>query len=385
MSLINQMLRDLEARQSSPGSGPNPLAGLRSTTAEGATLAAVRWRWMGVAAAVALLVAGVLLLGPWPGGMPSAESRAVALAPPPTPPVSTPADTEAATSTRPAGADADAEPNPSAMAPERAAPPVAAASEGSRESDAGTDSLVDIHTMAAAYQRPPSAADEPTPAAAPTTPATAPAGPSAPHQEAPRASTRSAPPAPVLEARALQQRGLAARRRGDAVAAEALLRDALERDPQLVTARTELAELLIADRRGADAARLLDEGLRIAPGHGAIARIRARLLLDDGEFDAAAGLLRASLPPLAEVPDHYALLAATEQRRGRDADAAVLYRRLLGLRPDAGPWLVGLAISLERLGETAPAATAYRRALADPGLAEVLRRYAGARIRALES
>jgi Tfp pilus assembly protein PilF len=181
------------------------------------------------------------------------------------------------------------------------------------------------------------------------------------------------------------QEGLEALRSKDRRAAEARFREALEGPAGFAPARMELARLLIEERRLDEAARLLDDGLALAPADSALAQLRARLLLQDGALDRAAAVLRTAPPRLAEAPDHHALLAAIEQRRGRDDAAADLYRQLLALQPDAGQWHVGLGISLERLGARESAVDAYASGLADSRLSATLRRYAEARLSALRS
>ena len=405
MSLINQMLRDLEQRQGTPAPRRNPLSGLRSPAPSARQPARFGGRgWLLLPALALAMVLGAVLARSWSGMAPPAAGAApadgVVAAPAAaersahTPPLATATAEAPATIARPTPSTTP--PAPVAVVAAPASAPRLGAADDDGTATAATPKAVEAN---AAPQRsaatPPPAPGNRTPVARrddatalaakperealPATPAAAPAAADPVTAERP---VRTPPAAPEPTAATLLRRGQADLGRGDRGAAEQRFRQALDLSPGQVEARAELAGLLIASGRHGEAQALLEAGLALAPGQPTLARLRARLLLEAGELDAAAELLQATRPGLAEAPDHYALLAATEQRRGRHAVAAQLYRQLLEHRPGEGGWWVAYAISLEGLGHADQAVAAYRTALHDRALAAPLRRYAEARLQA---
>jgi tetratricopeptide (TPR) repeat protein len=164
--------------------------------------------------------------------------------------------------------------------------------------------------------------------------------------------------------------------------AEGLLRECLADRPVDQTARAALAALLINSGRLSEAGPLLDDGLMLDPSAIGLVRLRARLLIDNGKSEEALRLL--SEAPLAG-PEDSALLAALYQRNGAHQEAVYEYRAALDGDPGRGVWWLGLAISLEGLGETTAAAEAYQRALLDRGLPPAARDHAAARLQAAGS
>jgi MSHA biogenesis protein MshN len=84
-----------------------------------------------------------------------------------------------------------------------------------------------------------------------------------------------------------------------------------------------------------------------------------------------------------QAPDHYALLAALEQRAGNYKEAAEIYQRLVGLQPGNGVWWMGLGITLEHLNQTKDAVMAYRRAASSGSLQPSVQKFVDSRIAAL--
>ncbi len=443
MSLINQMLRDLEARRVEEAQAPGWLAGLSPVQARHEQS---RWRAHWPAAAIALaavafvaggdarldgaagrvldeldgLVAAVTSAG-GSGRAPAAER------------VATPAATPAVETVR----VPDNDPAPSApLAPERVAG--APASLTPVSGTAVTPSPVPVETVAIPEPSAPPAAGAPVPfglklayvlpevpaasrdglalppglrreaeqlnaliAAAPPAAAAPAVRPPAPRRVAPPvravpAPARSDPPseAGALRKRALPQSpeqraeasyrlGLAALRAGQIEHGLSLLRDALERWPGHGQAREVLAARLMraGDLDGALA--LLEAGARVAPQHAGFAKLRARILVEGERLDEALVVLAAAPPDPAADPEYHALRAATLQRAGRHGEAARAYRAALAARPRAGVWWMGLGISLEAAGADVDALEAFTRALDSGALAGDVRRFVESRIRAL--
>jgi MSHA biogenesis protein MshN len=153
----------------------------------------------------------------------------------------------------------------------------------------------------------------------------------------PAAAKPQAEPAPLLTPRALgpaeratrmRRRALDAAAAGDHAGAESTLEAALELDPALHDARSDLA----------------------------------RLRLARGDAAAALAALEGSAPLLAQDPEYHALHAALLSRTGAHARAADAYARLVALDRTRAPWWLGLAISLEAQSRAPDALAAYREA-----------------------
>jgi Tfp pilus assembly protein PilF len=162
--------------------------------------------------------------------------------------------------------------------------------------------------------------------------------------------------------------------------AEPLLKQTLELLPGHLEARTQLASLLVARQANGAAEQLLVEGLAIDPKAGALARPYAQLL-------AARDALQPALDVLAEVyPDAEtaALKAAILHRIGDHAEAAGAYESALREQPEQALWWTGLAIAREHNQEPRKALQAYQRA-ARLQLSEAVRQYVEQRMQALQS
>lgn len=167
--------------------------------------------------------------------------------------------------------------------------------------------------------------------------------------------------------------------------AEQELRDALRIEPGHNKARELLAGLLIKQGRWIEASEILQRGIQIAPHHRSFITLQARTFMQLNRDQQAITLLRDYAPAMHEDPEHYALLAALYQRQSDHVSAANTYAQLLKLRPNAGIWWVGLGISLESLGKQAEARHAYQQAQQSGTLHADISRYTDNRLLALES
>lgn len=163
------------------------------------------------------------------------------------------------------------------------------------------------------------------------------------------------------QATVLQQQG----RSNDAVL---MLEQALKSDPQHAAARQLLIALLLESKRHEDAARWLQQGLSLDLNQPGLAIILARLQVEKGNVSLAIETLQRSLPHASERADYLAFLAALQQREGRHKEAADLYQRALKKNPQNALWWMGLGISLQADGRNAEALDAYNRAKSSPGL-----------------
>lgn len=166
---------------------------------------------------------------------------------------------------------------------------------------------------------------------------------------------------------------------GDYREAEQKLVDALAFAGSYHRARLLLASLYIRQERIDRAETLLADGLAQHPGHAPYARLYAQLLVTQGRDQEAIGSLLAALPGAVRDADYHALLAGLYQRGGDAAQAIRHYQQALEITPAQGTWWMGLGISREQAGDGDAALDAYRRALQHP-LQTTLQQYIQTRI-----
>lgn len=201
------------------------------------------------------------------------------------------------------------------------------------------------------------------------------------------------PPAPVEIDKQLRQltprqradaeysKGAVALHRGQAAEARVAFEAALQIDPMHHGSRQALVGVLLDARQPALALRVLQEGLQLAPAQHGFAMTLARLQMDNGELDAGVQTLARSLEYPGVSPDYIAFYAGLLQRQQKHAEAAAQFQRALGQRGNVGVWLLGLGVSLEALGRGPEAQEAYRLAKASGNLSADLQSFADQKLR----
>lgn len=165
--------------------------------------------------------------------------------------------------------------------------------------------------------------------------------------------------------------------------AEASFRAALREDRSHLPARQALIGLLIDMRRNQDAEQVVRDALAFNPRQPRHAMLLARLELDRGDAAAAVATLEAVKPYAGVDAEFYAFFAAALQRAGRYREAAELYKNALAVEPGNAIWTMGLGISLRAAGQPDEAREAFRRAAESRSLAPELQRYVEAQSREL--
>jgi hypothetical protein len=359
VSVINKMLRDLDARRAGGAlpdlqrqGGPDALLGTSSVGASGRTWP-TRYRLLGVVAL--LLLAGAALTAWY-----VVDEAPVVAAALPAPVAS-------------AAAPAASAPAPAASAAASAPLPLAAASapvgDGAASSTVKKDTEPLPQKMLATSpdserRAPPAAAKRPVVSTAeaqrPRAPPAVPAVPAA----QPRAVTAPAPvpaPAPRVAASATA-----------AVGDGAAPADAAQR--RLLAARETVAQaqgLWSAGSREAALA-MVGEALALAERSSPadpqllalLVREQTRMDLALGRTEAALALLSRLEPALATQADLWAVRGNAAQRLGRHSQAVQAYQRALQLRPDEPRWMLGAAVSLAAQGQLDAAATLAEQARA---------------------
>lgn len=157
----------------------------------------------------------------------------------------------------------------------------------------------------------------------------------------------------------------------------------LARNPEAHVSRETLGTILLAQGDQAQAALVVDEGLRLAPNYAPYKKIKARLLMQGGRPGEALQLLEQLAPTLQEDMEYHELLATLYQQSGEHAKAIATYQQLLRTNSAEGRWWTGLGISLEAQGDTQKAIASYQVALQQSSLDPGVRQYSQGRIRTL--
>lgn len=171
---------------------------------------------------------------------------------------------------------------------------------------------------------------------------------------------------------------------GNIAEAEHLLEDLLTRDNAQHRARLLLAGLYVQQQQPGRAESVLASGLLHYPQHAPYARLYAQLLAAQARDSEAIHALQTALPAAGDDAGYLALLAGLYQRNGKAAAAVSTYRAALRLAPAHGEWWTGLGISSEQAGDAQTAAAAYREAIRHP-LTAALQQYVQQRLKLLAS
>lgn len=343
MSLINEMLNDLEERGgNSRASGVRAMAPTRS---KGATRTVV-----------AMLAVQVVLLG-----------GAVAWLLQPTP--STSEQPQAAVTAQETPAPAEASP----------LSPVETVAES-----AGSPAVISPPPAAEAMAPSPLSASKDS--GGPATPKRAVVATTSAPEEQPANTMvvrRHEPTAAEKAARAGRD-GHAALRLGDWTTAARLLGELVALEPANDEAREGLAVALANQGRIAESDSILLDGIAVGANPARFAKLRARLQAARGDLDAALDSLSVAVPAAADDPEFHALKAALAQQAGRHETAADVYRVLTALDAANGTWQAGLGMALDARGDSAGAREAFARAIDAGGLDPALRAHAERRLAALQ-
>lgn len=165
---------------------------------------------------------------------------------------------------------------------------------------------------------------------------------------------------------------------------EKQLRGALAVEPGHVKSRELLSGMLIKQGRWIEANEVLRHGITITPNHQAYVKLYARTLMQMDQDKKAISVLRRYSPAIQNDPEHYALLAALYQRQKDHLSASTTYAEILKVKPNMGIWWVGMAISLEAMGNKPQAQQAYTQARSSGALHGDLARFTDNRLLALD-
>ena len=142
----------------------------------------------------------------------------------------------------------------------------------------------------------------------------------------------------------------------------------LQAKPTDTQAREKLAALLFGAGDVAGARSLLEQGIALTPDYANFRLLSARMDMSNGQKSRALTTLRGCEPDVGKNMDFYATRAALAQELGDYSLSANSYQKLTFRQPAEGRWWMGLAISYEKSGRPQAALDAYRHAQAAAGL-----------------
>ncbi|MFM5731217.1 tetratricopeptide repeat protein [Aeromonas caviae] len=357
MSVINQMLKDLDRRQQE---------------AEGAAVyvAPVRQQgwWMLVLTLLCTLALGILGWRTWifwqqsqRASLPAAQVEALRTAPAaaPSAPLAVVATTQAVSSAAPMAKvpAASAESTAARVAPSAAEQ--APADEGNPQEALGDETIPsdeelqpDLYAELAAEQ---SAEEAPAPAA--------PRKPGILKIETVELSDAEL-------ATLAERKATTAMAKGRMQEAQDGYYEVLAHDPHNQGAREQLAGLLYGAGRLTEAAQVLEEGLRLDPAQADLRLLLARVAISGGDRQKALDWLTGYQPDIASNLDYYATWAGLAQELGQPVQASEMYVRLLRQQPDQGRWWLGLGVAEDGQGHRQRALDAYHNAQLHGNLGE---------------
>jgi MSHA biogenesis protein MshN len=137
---------------------------------------------------------------------------------------------------------------------------------------------------------------------------------------------------------------------------------ALDENAANHNARQLLVGLLVESKRSSDAMDLLQEGVRIAPEQTGFTIALARLQVETGNRKLGLQTLESGLKYAGDDAEYHAFYAALLQREERHAEAVDHYLAALRQDPANVSWLIGVGISLDAEGKYADAREAFERA-----------------------
>lgn len=359
MSVINQVLQDLEKRHARNDEARTPATQIRAV----GSAPRASGRRLAVAVLVLIAVGAAVFLWRWWG---QEKPVPAPLAPPPAPakpvaalptPAETPlppapekplAATPAVAARAPAAPKPIEEPGAKAPAASRAAPIAAATPPKAKPGPA-----------------PKVIAEDPSPTG----------GNGIEKRERPLSAAERAEAQFRLGAQSMQQ--------GRMRDAEASFLAAIAEEPGHIPSRQALLGIYLEAQRRDEAEVLLRDGLKASPRPPAWAMVLARLEAERGDIIGGINTMQNHLDVGRQNGDYLALFAALLQKQGRHADAVEQYQAAINLGQGKAVWLMGQGISLRELGKREEARAAFQRALDSGGLSADLKLFVERQISAL--
>ncbi len=141
------------------------------------------------------------------------------------------------------------------------------------------------------------------------------------------------------------------------------LLEALELNPRHLPARHLLLQTLLQENAPIELKPFLDDSLALFPGNPEFVRALAHWQIKQKNFNAATTALEQLDAGNPNDPQHLALQAARYQQQQNFSQALPLYEKLTLIQPEKAENWLGLALCTDHLQQPGRAIQAYRRAL----------------------
>jgi MSHA biogenesis protein MshN len=158
------------------------------------------------------------------------------------------------------------------------------------------------------------------------------------------------------------RQALANLQQGRVAEAQSSLMQALEANPANQEARQTLAGLLLDNNRNDEARTIMAAGLAISPEQTNFRIALARLQVELGDKSGALNTLEQGLAYANDNADYQSFLATLLQRADRHDEAISHYNKAISINSGAANSLIGLGISLKATGKLENAQEAFTRA-----------------------
>ncbi|MGY5452035.1 tetratricopeptide repeat protein [Agarivorans sp. MS3-6] len=180
------------------------------------------------------------------------------------------------------------------------------------------------------------------------------------------------------------KRGFQALDRHSPTDARAEFSKALQLDHYAHEVREQLAALQFGRGDVSAAVNLLEEGVQLNRSRGSFRLMLARIFVQQDNLPQAVFYLESAQPDVAGNIDYYAMLAGLAQRLDKQELALSAYQTLVKHEPSRARWWLGYAIANDKLTQYQEALAAYRQAEVLGQLSSHSRDFVAARIRQLE-
>lgn len=189
---------------------------------------------------------------------------------------------------------------------------------------------------------------------------------------------------PAQQATLYQQQAEDAFFTGDSEKAKQRFQQVLTLQADNNSSREQLAAILFGEKRTKSAVNLLQQGLSVSPEYANFRLMLARIYMKNNDKKQAYYYLKPYQPEVIGNLDYYALLAGLAQNLA-DLDVALMaYSKLTEVDPNRAKWWLGLGITADKLQRSAFALDSYKTAQAMGQLSAASRKYIDARIALLE-
>jgi MSHA biogenesis protein MshN len=141
-----------------------------------------------------------------------------------------------------------------------------------------------------------------------------------------------------------------------------MLQMALKLDARHAGVRETLIGLLLQVKRNDDALKVAQDGLALDSAQPGLTMVMARIQLDQGDLHAALATMEHGMPYMGANAEYHAFMAALLMRDKRSKEAIEQYTISLTAQPQNGVWWMGLGMALQSENHLPEAREAFVRA-----------------------